>query len=107
MRSYSTLVAESTTIKSALNPGESYIFIDGEWKDFYNFKEEIISSMAADLASLGEEDDGEIDEEAINMLMALIGNISMDDITLDNFPIKAYLVSVETYNEAKANEKAD
>ena len=41
------------------------------------------------------------------MLMALIGNISMDDITLDNLPIKAYLVSVETYNEAKANEKAD
>ena len=41
------------------------------------------------------------------MLMALIGNISTDDITLDNFPIKAYLVSVETYNEAKANEKTD
>ena len=95
------------TIKSVLNPGESYIFIDGAWKDFYNFKDEIISSMAADLASFGEETDGDTDEEALNMLMALIGNISMDDITLDNFPIKAYLVSVETYNEAKANEKAD
>ena len=95
------------TIKSTLNPGESYIFIDGAWKDFYNFKDEIINSMAADLASLGEETDGETDEEALNMLMALIGNISMDDITLDNLPIKAYLVSVETYNEAKANEKAD
>ena len=94
---------DGVTIKSALNPGESYIFIDGEWKDFYNFKDEIISSMAADLASLGEETDGETDEEALNMLMALIGNISMDDITLDNFPIKAYLVSVETYNEAKAD----
>jgi hypothetical protein len=96
---------DGVTIKSALNPGESYIFIDGEWKDFYNFKEEIVSSMAAELASFSEETGEEGDEEASDMLMALVGNISMDDITLDNFPIKAYLVSVDAYNEAMAQEE--
>ena len=63
--------------------------------------------MAAELASFSEETGEEGDEEAFDMLMALVGNISMDDITLDNFPIKAYLVSVDAYNEAMAHEKAD
>jgi hypothetical protein len=92
-------------IKSVLNPGESYIFTDGAWKDFCNYKEEIIKSMAAELASMDEETGEGTDEEAFNMIMALIGNISMDDITLDNFPIKAYLVSVDAYNEAMAQEE--
>ena len=90
---------EGVAIKGVLNPGESYINTEGAWQDFYDFKDEIINSMVGDLEELRKEFEANPDDEMLAMLLQFV-KFSRDDITLDNFPIKAYLVPVDAYQVA-------
>ena len=77
-------------MKGVVNPGESLLYKDGEWADFADVKEEIIDARWAECGP----------EEFAFMLF----KNGRDDIVVDNFPIKAYLVPAAHHDEILASE---
>lgn len=77
-------------MKGVVNPGESLLYKDGEWADFADVKEEIIDARWAECGP----------EEFALMLF----KNGRDDIVVDNFPIKAYLVPAAHHDEILASE---
>ena len=78
-------------INTKINAGESYVYEDGGWTDMSEIKDDLIDTMYQDLiVSRGSEEE----------VKKILKN-GKDDLAVDNYPVKAFLVSAGDHDSGQ------
>lgn len=75
-------IFNNTRVYGIVNEGESYLYTDGKWSDMVNEKDRLIDEVLRICAE-------EIESDFSDVMESIDGK---EDISIDNFPIKAILV---------------